>query len=396
MATSSIDMITSNSGTISPPPKTDDPLEMIEIGKKFFTDNPQVYTERLKAVLTRNVNKFLEKADTKEKENAFYRSVYDYWVYGNDVAEDFLYGFPEKSHEEKSRYVTRCIRMIYVKHLNKNKTFTDFKNKYSVYKALKKYYRREVINITGEGDYDKFLDFVKEHPVFVVKPARLSRGHGIRKDSVENYHSPRELFDKILAERKFLKNDTSRDSHLYMDDDVDVMLEELIEVVPEMKRLNPSSVNSLRMTTIRVDGDIHIFYPWVKAGVNGRFVDNAHSGGVFAGINPRTGIVETDFYDEIAHYDKPFEYHPDTNIKIRGFEIPRWNEAIALAKELTGQFENLNYMGWDIALTENGWVVIEANEFGDLDVAQIVYKKGLKSDLEELIDWKFDKEFWWQ
>lgn len=57
--------------------------------------------------------------------------------------------------------------------------------------------------------------------------------------------------------------------------------------------------------------------------------------------------------------------HPDTGIRFDGFELPGWTDAIELAK--TGQrcFPQLPSLGWDIALTEHGPVIIEANSRWD-------------------------------
>ncbi len=57
--------------------------------------------------------------------------------------------------------------------------------------------------------------------------------------------------------------------------------------------------------------------------------------------------------------------HPDTGVVFDGFRLPFWSEAMELVK--TGQrcFPNLRTLGWDVALTENGPVIIEANSRWD-------------------------------
>ena len=144
-----------------------------------------------------------------------------------------------------------------------------------------------------------------------------------------------------------------------------MILEELIEQAPEMKMLHPQSVNTLRITTMRVDGKILNVYPVLRVGLGDSFVDNGGSSGLFAGINPETGIVETNFVSEFEYSLKPLEKHPDTGIKSIGFQIPKWNAACDLAQECAEKFDDdINCIAWDIALTPEGWCVVEANSSG--------------------------------
>lgn len=398
MATNRFGVAIGNFDKVSSIPITDNPLEMERIGRKIFADNPRVYTERLKEVINRNVEKFLANVEPKKKENAFYRSIYDYWVYGANIIEEFVFNFLEKSHEEKSKYMVQRVCRFYFDHINDDEeTVRLFSNKYNTYKFFKKYYHREAVLVSGEEDYENFLEFVKKHSEFAIKPVDLGIGLYIRKDSIKNYQSPRELFDKLLAERRFIKEDIgTRNIYLHLKKDVDIILEELIIADPKMLKLNPSSVNSVRITTFRLPDRVHIFNTFIKIGVNGEFADNGGHGGFLAGINEKTGIIDTDLFNENEYRITPLERHPDTNLKVRGFQIPRWDEVISLAKEVASKPEKVNYVGWDFALTKNGWVVIEGNGHGDTIGPQILYGKGVKKDLEELIGWKFDKEFWWQ
>lgn len=77
------------------------------------------------------------------------------------------------------------------------------------------------------------------------------------------------------------------------------------------------------------------------------------------------------------------ESHPDSNIKFKGFKVPRWNELVMLATKCHRQIPDHKYVGWDFALTENGWVLLEGN-WGQM-VVQIPMKKGIKKEFISLI-----------
>ena len=371
---------------------------MENFGRQIFKANPKIYTDKVTNVIKHHINKMMPDASDEEKESVFYRSIYDYWSYGNTISEEFYYGFLSKTHAEKSEYVVMRNRVIYCDYLNDKATANKyFDNKYNTYQLLKEYFRREAILIHNEDDYENFCSFVKKHPVFVIKPVNFSIGLYISKESVSDYSNLRELFDKILLKRKSIAADNNRDILLQIHGDIDIILEELIDQAPEMAMLHPYSVNCVRITTVRLKDKIFLWYPFCKMGRNGSFIDNVGIGaGCMAGINVSEGVVETGGFDETDYFDFPLDIHPNTNIKIKGFKIPRWNEAVALAKECANKLENVNYVGWDLALTSSGWCVVEGNEYGDCVGPQIIYKKGLRKEFEQLIGWKIDKQFWWE
>lgn len=262
-------------------------------------------------------------------------------------------------------------------------------DKYEAYLLLKDYYKREIIKISSPDDYSIFEEFVSRHPVFVVKPIDLSNGLGVRKVDSAKFSNKRELFKEMLgAGTEF---EQSQDYKWF--DMKGSVLEEIIIQDDSINQLNPTSVNGIRITTIRVNNEVHIYYPWIKVGSGGEFVVSAILGGFDACINAETGIVET---DGVMESGKIIQYHPDTHTKIMGFQIPRWNEVVSMAKEVASKLDSsINYVGWDFVLTPEGWVIMEGNFYGDV-MWQMCYDKGMKEDLENLIGWKPDKQFWWQ
>ena len=94
------------------------------------------------------------------------------------------------------------------------------------------------------------------------------------------------------------------------------------------------------------------------------------------------GLVDIDTGCIYAASDERCNYytkHPDTNLDIVGFKIPMWNEALDFVKKLANVIPNVKYVGWDIALTEKGWVLIEGNEKGQF-LWQIPTKQGFREE----------------
>lgn len=234
-----------------------------------------------------------------------------------------------------------------------------------------------------------FLDYISRHPIFVVKPIDLSNGLGIRKVDSNDYSDKKQLYMELLGSGKEFEE---AQDYKWSSNYSAAVLEEVIEQDEVLNKLNPSSVNSVRVTTVRINNEVHIYYPWIKVAVGGEFVASATLGGFDACINAETGVVETNGYLEDGSF---IEYHPDTNVKIKGLVIPKWDSLISMAKEVASKMDpSINYVGWDFVLTPTGWVIMEGNFYGDT-MWQMCYDKGMKEDFENLIGWKQER-YWWQ
>lgn len=92
-------------------------------------------------------------------------------------------------------------------------------------------------------------------------------------------------------------------------------------------------------------------------------VDNFSSGGLIAPINPETGELGV-CMAKCGRVDRvrvPFEKHPDTGEQITGKVIPNWNSIVRQVVDLTNKLPYLNFVAWDILLTDDGFTVIEGN-----------------------------------
>ena len=117
-------------------------------------------------------------------------------------------------------------------------------------------------------------------------------------------------------------------------------------------------------------------------GTAGTFVVNATIGCVFASINCRTGLIESDGCDEQG---SRYEIHPCSGMKIKDFQLPEWDEAIKLCKEVAAKLENFAYVSFDLAHTVNGWDIVEINPSGQF-LHQAGTLVGFRDELGKLID----------
>ena len=310
---------------------TDDLQEIKEIAQRCINEitiniggeHKLFYTPVMLGKMDEEINHYVLNASSEEKIELRYKAIYDHWVYGCTVDEEFYLHLLDKTDAEKREYMVRRMRGIYVHHLNWDAgpdRMENLEDKYRLYQILKPYYKRDMIEIRTLNDLDEFTEFAKKHKVFVVKPADFSFGIGIHKFSMEDFGDDyKAAMESILSEGQAIhEKHPSRVSRM--------VLEELINQDESLAVLHPNSVNGIRVTAVKgKDGKIHIYHPWIKVGVGGTFVASAALDGFDAEIDPETGIVITDGVQENGNV---YKVHPDSGITIKGFQIPKWNELV--------------------------------------------------------------------
>lgn len=372
---------------------SEDEAYQIRTGREIVEAYPEIYNpwiiQDIKKKLEVRAKTRPDIADGRNIEDMFAIATYDYWQYGIDAAEEFSHEQLGASHEKKRQYITFRGRFDYIYHLNKKEDMHLLRNKWHAYQLLKDAYRREVLLLESEQDFPAFEAFCQRHPTFVVKPVGLGLSIGIRKITLTAGESLQALFNQLFAEI------AAANSHYNCAVDKGVLVEELIEQGEEMAMLHPASVNSVRMLTINLgDGDIRLWYPYVRIGVGGNFISAAATGSIVAGINAGTGVVETTGFDKLG---KTTDVHPDTHFTIKGIKIPRWGKLCQKAIEMSERLPTLRYIGWDFVYDKDGeWIVMEGNENAGISSSQLIHHRGMREEFEQLIGYYPTKEYWWQ
>jgi len=115
-------------------------------------------------------------------------------------------------------------------------------------------------------------------------------------------------------------------------------------------------------------------------------VDNIHAGGIAAEIDLGTGrLGPASNLGDDARLGW-LSSHPDTGAAIEGRELPLWQEARRLAVQAHRAFADRTVIGWDVAITSDGPVLVEGNSGPDVDLLQRPMRRGLADGrLGELI-----------
>ena len=159
-----------------------------------------------------------------------------------------------------------------------------------------------------------------------------------------------------------------------------LIAEEYIFQTGLLHELNPSSVNTVRLITLRNKDAILLLDAYVRIGRVGSLTDNFHTRGVTAEVRMADGLM-LDGEQAVRNH---LSCHPDSGVRFSGETIPRWGEVVDLcirAHEIAP--EGLDLIGWDVCVDETHLLLIEGNNtpgFG-------AYRKGNPNG------WKLFKEY---
>lgn len=146
------------------------------------------------------------------------------------------------------------------------------------------------------------------------------------------------------------------------------LVEDYIIQHPDIMNIYAGSVNTLRIVTvINKQGEADITRCLIRIGAGGA-VDNISSGGMAALVDEKTGEIIKPAHDKTG---ATHTVHPITGAPIVGVKIPMWNEITEMTKKAALKLPTLRYCAWDVAVTENGPVFIEGNQYPGHEIQQL-------------------------
>lgn len=149
-------------------------------------------------------------------------------------------------------------------------------------------------------------------------------------------------------------------------EDAPDVLEEYIVQHPRISEIYNQSVNTLRIHTIRNEREIRtVFLPLLSIGAAGSITDHPICNKALRILLAEDGTIISGV-DRWKCYEK-MDCHPDTGYRvIPGEKLPYVREASELCLKAALRFPELRYLGWDVAITENGPVIVEVNGISGL------------------------------
>lgn len=199
------------------------------------------------------------------------------------------------------------------------------------------FYNKNYINITINDDKDlaEFLSGSESKRLIIKPSVDSSSGTGVQMISRTSTGS-------------YVLNNEPLTIDILKNVGRNFIIQEAVAQSEYMSQFNPTSVNTLRITTYRsvTDNQIKILWHFLRIGAKGAIVDNAHAGGAFIGINKK-GELGKFLKDQ---YNNTYTSHNDIDFSKSDFVIPEWERVLEFAKEVSGKILHHRYIQLDIMI----------------------------------------------
>lgn len=199
------------------------------------------------------------------------------------------------------------------------------------------YYDNNMNQLSRNDAIDKCL----EQDSLIVKDSLDSAGgQSVEKLNLSSISNKHQELEKVFSERKR-----------------DFVIQECISQHPSMAKFNESSINTLRVTTLYLNGTYSTLSIVLRFGKKGMKVDNWGAGGILVGVT-MDGQLNDFGYD--IQLNKYYEYNGITFKHEKISQVPSLLKKVEEAHK--NQYSLCKFIGWDICFNlYNEPIIIELN-----------------------------------
>lgn len=268
--------------------------------------------------------------------------------YGAGYNDYRLCEFYNLTPQQRATYVTRGVNNRIVAMMNDKAYVHIMNDKCEFNQHFTDFVRRGWMPMQ-KATFEEFAAFMEQRDRIITKPLDDACGRGVEILNKADFSDLQSLWNHLKE----------RNSGL---------IEDVIIQHPDISRLYPHAVNTYRIVTIYSEGKANVVYAFIRMGNGGRAVDNINAGGMAAPIRLEDGVIEYPAFDKDSNY---YDAHPATGCTIVGYQLPCWQEAMDMCLQAAAKLPQVGYVGWDIAVSENGPQLIEGNPFPGHDILQM-------------------------
>lgn len=289
--------------------------------------------------------------------------IYCFLRYGHDFNDYCTFELWNKTSEERDSYISFRRNDVLSAMMSTPSTHKLFLDKARFNQRFAPYISRRWFIIDKE--VASLESFVRQCHKVIVKPLSDYGGHGVFSITADEPS----LVDKIRLVQSGM------------------IVEECIQNADNIKRIAPSSLNTIRVVTvIDHDGKLHIVAALLRMGNGTALTDNYHNGGMACPIDLERRCLTRYAY---GMDNKRWEVHPFSGITFDGYALPEIDECLQMVRSLAQEEPSARYVGWDFAvISHNGKdkvELLEANIPPGEDITQIATGRGM---WYEMLRWK--------
>lgn len=259
-------------------------------------------------------------------------------VYGSSASNYVWYRLWERSHNERQTYLTQRHGHRLVAKYNSPQDRVIFDDKVIFSQRFREFLGREWVAIDGSGRAE-LRAFLERHEKLVAKPRSGRFGGGVEV-LTPGGRSIDDLMAYLLSHEKGFG-----------------IAEEYVVQHPALSEVYSGAVAVARIVTIVDGGVTHSPAAAITFAASGE-VSNLWQGGLSCAVDVESGTVSS---PAVTRMGAVHRMHPHSGRIFQGLTLPFWEEALDLVSAAARVVETIRYVGWDVAFTEAGPVIIEGN-----------------------------------
>lgn len=311
------------------------------------------------------LNKHLDTIQQNTGKSRFYIRMDMMWNFltrGTGYTDYFRCNFIELSNREKDTFATAKRFYKLLAYLNSEEYIVVLSDKLIFNEVFRDYLHRDFINLR-KSSVDDFREFLKTKTTVFAKETHGEGGHGITKYAVKDITDVEKLYDELKQKGQLL-------------------VEDAIIQHDDLNAINPYVVNSFRIITLYKDGKAHLLANALRINQDDAEVIGCTNDLYFSlGAD---GRIDSNVVDD---YGKVYDTHPMTGVKFKDVKIAGVKEAFDMCVEAHQRIPQVRYIGWDVAFSVNGPVLVEGNEYPGYGLVQhFALKNKRTGHLKEVAD----------
>lgn len=322
---------------------------------KKVANEPSYYPELPRKTFIRRKKDLLVWLIKHKDFNIFYNT-YGQDLLNNGNYNDFIpfYEFVKIRRENLRRSFEKC-RSNYECILNDKYVFNKF------FCSILPNSIPKIVAVINNGKLvsdNRFVNQFSKIPngTYIIKPINSDSGKGVKKLSIENNKT-------ILNGEETTLNDVIKNYNY-------AIIESCIQQHELLSKLNPTSLNTLRIVSAfnETTNILTIIGISLRIGTKNAVVDNYGQGGIGVAVNETGKLAKYGIFKK--NYGTKTTTTPATNVILENYQIPFYNEAIELVEKAHRQLPYFKTIGWDVAISQTGPILIEGNPDWAIDFTQ--------------------------
>lgn len=245
------------------------------------------------------VPRLIAKEEKKSVIGMWFRMMYSLIVTGCTFKEYYNLNFVKRTIGNQKTFITTGSNLNAYSELNDKSFYHIYINKDEFNAQYSEFILRDWIMLSQ--DREQIRSFFQRHNSVIIKPIDGDSGKGIRI-----VHGCDKLTDAEI-------DDLVRENKTGI-------VEELLYNHPKLNELNASSLNTMRIITVRNGDEVDVLFAGIRFGAKGCEIDNISKGGHIAPIDIESGTICGH-----SHTKKTVTMNNENNNHI-GFQIPMWDK----------------------------------------------------------------------